>query len=290
MSSTQSSLLLAVGNANSYDTLSDANQDATSHHLTNSSSSPSVLSDSGNTCQQPKGLAIFFGNFISHATDTEDLRAYLSGSPAQSHFTLTNNGGWSPSLQDQILSYPSTKASGDLTVRVVDLRSQKLVCVLKYFFSLSISPSHPLENIGAVELSTSILDATIISALGSLPNLKTFKVIAKRRVSPVPRPSFPLFRNLVKLEVEGSIRDACRILKACFKTRSQVTKFCVCSTAYASTERLDMLLLVLCPKVNHVSIIIVPKIKRKYQGRLTPSLSSADTSCIQTNAVSFQVS
>ncbi|KAK0501703.1 hypothetical protein EDD18DRAFT_1143973 [Armillaria luteobubalina] len=263
MSSTQSSLLLAVSNANSYDTLSDANQDATSHHLTNSSLSPSVLSDSGSTCQQPKGLAIFFGNFTSHATDTEDLRAYLSGSPAQPHFILTSNGGWSPSLQDRILSHPSAKTSEDLTVRVVDLRSQKLVYVLKYFFSLSISPSHPLENIGAMELTTSILDATTISALGSLPNLRTLKIIAKRRVSPIPRPSLPLFRNLVELEVEGSIGDACCVLKACFKARSHVTSFCVCSSAYASTERLDKILSVLCPEVNHVSIIVLPKVKRK---------------------------
>ncbi|KAK0188488.1 hypothetical protein F5146DRAFT_668335 [Armillaria mellea] len=246
-----------------YDTLSVANQDATSHRLTNSSSSPSVLSDGGNTCEQPKRLAIFFGNFISHATDNEDLRAYLSGSPAQPHFILTNNPGWSPSLQDHILSHPSAKTCGDLTVRIVDVRSQELVYVLKTFFNLSISPSHPLANIGAVELTTSILDATTISTLGSLPNLKTLKVIAKRRVSPVSRPSLPLFRNLVELEVEGSIRDACRVLKACFKTRSPVTKFCVCSSAYASTERLDKLLLVLCPKVNHVSIIIVPRVKRK---------------------------
>ncbi|PBK69063.1 hypothetical protein ARMSODRAFT_957377 [Armillaria solidipes] len=267
MSSTRSSLLPAVANANGYGTLgSDANQDSTSHHLTNSSSSPPVLSDvgnSGNTCEQPKGLAIFFGNFICHATDTEDLRAYLSGSPAQSHFILTNNAGWSPSLQDHILSRHSAKTSGDLTVRVVDLRSQELVYVLKYFFNLSISPSNPLDNIGAVELTTSILEATTISALGSLPNLQTLKVIAKRRMSPVPRPSLPLFRNLIELEVEGRIRDACRILKACFKSRSHVRKFCVCSSSYVSTERLDKLLLVLCPKVNHVSIIILPKVKRK---------------------------
>ncbi|PBK99893.1 hypothetical protein ARMGADRAFT_1161472 [Armillaria gallica] len=266
MSSTQSSLLPAVGGVGGCGALSDANQDITTHYLTNSSSSPSVLSDvgnSGNTCEQPKGLAVFFGNFISHATDIEDLRAYLSGSPTQSHFVLTNNAGWSPSLQDHILSHPSAKTSRDLTVRAVDLRSQGLVYILKYSFNLSISPSHILDNIGAVELTTSILEATTISALGSLSNLQTLKVIAKHRMSPVPRPSLPLFRNLVELEVEGRIRDACRILKACFKFQSRVRKFRVCSSSYASTERLDKLLLVLCPEVNHVSIIVLPRVKRK---------------------------
>ncbi|KAK0466788.1 uncharacterized protein EV420DRAFT_1635828 [Desarmillaria tabescens] len=264
MSSTQSSLHPAAGNA---DALPDAHQDS-AHHLTNTSLTPSVLSDVGNTNsgdnrEQPKGLAIFFGDFISHAIDTEDLRAYLSGSPGRSHFTLTKNGGWSPSLQDHVLCHPSAETDGDLTVRVVDLRSQELVCVLNYSFNLTISSSHTLDNVGAVVLTTSILEATTIRTLGSLPNLQSLKVIAKRRMSAVSRPSLPLFHNLIELEVEGRIRDACRVLKACFKSQSRIRKFCVCSSSYESTERLDKLLLDLCPRVNHVSIIVLSGVKRK---------------------------